>query len=128
MSLVLDTNVVVDLLRGREEALPLLDPGREPLMISTITAHEIYAGMRSGEEKMTEAMLSSFVLLSFGSNEAKLTGEWWREYRSKGITLDFRDLAIAATAVARSLSLVTSNLRDFPMPELRVEQWPPPPV
>ena len=73
-------------------------------------------------------MLSSFALLSFGAREAALTGRWWSDYRSEGITLDFRDLAIAAAAVTRSFPLLTSNVKDFPMPELRVEQWPPPPV
>jgi predicted nucleic acid-binding protein len=36
--------------------------------------------------------------------------------------------AIAATAALRNLPLATGNVKDFPMPALRVEQWPPPPV
>jgi predicted nucleic acid-binding protein len=128
VSLVVDTSVVIDLLRGREEGLHLLEPLWEPLMVSTVTIHEVYAGMRSGEEEMTETMLSSFVPLSFGTAEARLTGGWWREYRAQGVTLNLRDLAIAAAAVSRNLPLATGNVKDFPMPELRVEQWPPPPV
>lgn len=128
MGLVLDTSIVIDLLRGREEGLPLLEPAREPLMISAVTVHEVYAGMRPGEEEMTDAMLSSFIALSFGAEEASLSGAWWRDFRSRGVTLDFRDLAIAAAAVARELPLATANAKDFPMPELRVEQWPPPAV
>lgn len=127
MALVLDTTVVIDLLRGREAAMALLEPTREPLMVSTITVHEIYAGMRRGEEEMTEAMLSSFVQIPFGIAEAEVTGDWWRAYRSQGVTLDFRDLAIAATAAVRDLPLATANTRDFSMSELLVEQWPPPP-
>lgn len=117
--------VVIDLLRGHSEGVAFLEPGREPLMISAITTHEVYAGMRSGEEEMTDAMLSSFVTVPFGASEADLTSAWWRDYRSRGKTLDFRDMAIAATAVSRNLPLATGNVRDFPMPELRVEQWPP---
>jgi len=128
MTLVLDTTVVIDLLRGNEANAALLEPGREPLMISAVTVHEVLAGMRTGEEKMTETMLSSFVAIPFSASEADLTAHWWSSYRAQGITLDFRDLAIAATAVTRNLPLATSNLKDFPMPELRVEQWPPPPV
>jgi len=128
VSLVIDTSVVIDLLRGREEGRHMLEPLWEPLLISTVTVHEVYAGMRPGEEEMTEAMLSSFVPLSFGMTEARLTSSWWKAYRAQGVTLDFRDLAIAAAAVSRNLPLATGNVKDFPMPELRVEQWPPPPV
>jgi predicted nucleic acid-binding protein len=126
VSLVVDTNVVIDLLRGREEATRLLEASWEPLMVSAVTVHEIYMGMRPDEEEMTETMLSSFMMLSFGAEEARLTSAWWRTYRARGITLDFRDLAIAAAAVTRNLTLATANVKDFPMPELRVEEWPPP--
>lgn len=122
---MLDTSVVIDLLRGRAEAAVFLGPERDPLMVSAITVHEIHAGMRPGEEARTDSMLSSFVALPFGAADAKLTSAWWRDYRSQGVTIDFRDLAIAAAAVSRALPLVTGNVKDFPMPELRVEQWPP---
>lgn len=56
MALVLDTSVVIDLLRGNEASAALLETGREPLMVSAVTAHEVLAGMRTGEEKMTETM------------------------------------------------------------------------
>jgi predicted nucleic acid-binding protein len=128
VSLLIDTNVIIDLLRGREQGLHLLESDRDPLMVSAITVHEVFAGMRFGEEEMTETMLSGFESLPFGAEEARLTGCWWREYRQRGITLDLRDLAIAAAAVVRGVPLATGNVKDFPMPELRVEQWPPPPV
>jgi tRNA(fMet)-specific endonuclease VapC len=128
VSLVVDTNVVIDLLRGREQGRRLLESDRDPLMVSVVTVHEIYAGMRTGEEEMTEMMLAGFELVPFGAEEARLTGGWWSEYRQQGITLDLRDLAIAAAAVVRGIPLATGNAKDFPMPELRVEQWPSPPV
>lgn len=128
MSLLIDTNVVIDLLRGREQGLDLLESDRDPLMVSVVTVHEIYAGMRSGEEEMIETMLSGFELIPFGAEEARLTGGWSSGYRERGITLDLRDLEIAAAAVVRGIPLATRNVKDFPMPELRVEQWPPPPV
>jgi len=128
LSLVVDTNVVVDLLRGREEGLSLLDPAREPIFVSTVTVHEIYSGMRAGEEEMTATMLSGFVPVAFDEPAAKMTAGWWRSYRAQGVTLEFRDLAIASLAVTRGLPLATGNAKHFPMPELRVEQWPPPPV
>jgi predicted nucleic acid-binding protein len=128
VSLVVDTNVVVDLLRGREEGAALLDPAREPIFVSTVTVHEIYSGMRTGEEEMTATMLSGFVPVAFDEPAAKMTAAWWRSYRTQGVTLEFRDLAIASLAVTRGLPLATGNAKHFPMPELRVEQWPPPPV
>lgn len=128
MSLLLDTNIVIDLLRGKDAGLHLLEPEREPLMIAAVTVHEVHSGMRVGEEARAEEMLSSFTTLSFGIAEARLSGAWWRRYREQGVTLDLRDLAIAAAAVVRDVPLATGNVKDFPMPELRLEPWPPPPA
>ena len=128
MGLVLDSSVVIDLLRGNASDPSLLDPAREPVIVSTVTVHEVLAGMRPGEEQCTWDLLSSFVVVPFGAAEAELSAKWRMEYRARGVTLELPDTAIAATAAIRNLPLATGNVKDFPMPELRVEQWPPPPV
>ncbi len=128
MGVVLDSSVVIDLLRGSAVDSSLLDPGREPVIVSTVTVHEVLAGMRAGEEERTQGMLSSFAVISFGLGEAELSARWRMEYRARGVTLKLADAAIAATAAIRNLPLATGNIKDFPMPELRVEQWPPSPV
>ncbi len=128
MGLVLDSSVVIDLLREKASDPGLFDPGREPVIVSTVTVHEVLAGMKTGEEERTRGMLSSFVVAPFGLVEAELSAKWRMEYRARGVTLKLADTAIAATAVIRNLPLATGNAKDFPMPELRIEQWPPPPV
>jgi predicted nucleic acid-binding protein len=121
--LVLDTSVVIDLLHGRVADQSVLDPAREPVVISTITVHEVGVGLRDGEAALTDALLASFAVVPFGTKEAELSARWRREYRSRGITLELGDTAIAATAAIRNLPLATGNAKDFPMPELRVEPW-----
>jgi predicted nucleic acid-binding protein len=128
LGVVLDSSVVIDLLRGNASDPSLLDPAREPVIVSTITVHEVLAGMRSGEEQRTLDLLSSFVVAPFGAPEADLSARWRLEFRARGVTLELPDTAIAATAAIRNLPLATGNVKDFPMPELRVERWPPAPV
>jgi predicted nucleic acid-binding protein len=123
VGLVLDTSVVIDLLRGDVLDESVLDPMREPVMISTVTLHEILVGLRDGEATLTEAVLGSFALVPVGVDEAALSAHWRREYRSRGITLELPDTVIAAAAAIRNLPLATGSVRDFPMPELRIEPW-----
>ena len=57
---LLDTNVIVDALRGRKELHLLIDRllGQgQPLASCQITVTEIYAGMRTHEEKLTRAFM-----------------------------------------------------------------------
>jgi predicted nucleic acid-binding protein len=123
MGVVLDTSVVIDLLRGHVADDSVLSIEREPVMISTVTIHEVYVGLRDSEADLTEAVLKSFAIVPFGGVEARLTGSWWRRYRAKGITLPLEDTMIAATAAIRGLPLLTGNVKHFPMPELQVERW-----
>lgn len=128
MGLVLDSSVIIELLRGNASGSSLLDPAREPVIVSAVTVHEVLAGMRPGEEERTFGLLSGFGVVPLGLPEAELSARWRREYRAQGATLELADTAIAATAAIRNFPLATGNVKDFPMPELRLEPWPPPPV
>lgn len=123
MSLVLDTSVVIDLLRGNIADDSVLDAAREPVMISTMTVHEVHFGLKEGEAVLTDAVLSSFAIVPVGIAEAELSAFWRKKYRSEGITLKLADTTIAATAAIRNAPLATGHVKDFPMPELQIEEW-----
>jgi hypothetical protein len=48
--LLLDTDVLVDYLRGWTEAVAYLEARTEPLLISAITVAELFVGVREGED------------------------------------------------------------------------------
>lgn len=123
MGIVLDSSVVIDLLRGDIADESVLSSAREPVMISAMTLHEVLVGLRDGEEKLTNAVLESFAVVPLGIAEAGLSAQWRRHYKSQGVTLALTDTAIAATAALRGVPLVTGNVKHFPMPELKVEAW-----
>lgn len=121
--LFLDTSVVIDLLRGADYTAALLS--RRPLHVSPITLHGVMRGMRAGEEELTFDLLTALSVVPIGQREAALSAHWRREFAAEGITLDMPDTLIAAGAALLGVPLATGNAKDFPMPELRVEQWPP---
>jgi predicted nucleic acid-binding protein len=121
--LFLDTSVVIDLLRGAEYTAQLLP--RRPLCVSPITIHGVLRGMRASEEEPTFDLLTAFSVVPIGQREAALSAHWRREFAASGLSLDMSDTLIAAGAALRGIPLATGNVKDFPMAELRVEQWPP---
>ena len=121
MALFLDSSVVIDLLRGADYAPALV--AREPLYISPITVHEVLAGMRDPEEARTVRLLEGLIVVPAGRAEATLSGNWSREFSRRGITLELEHTMIAAAALLQGLPLATGNVTDFPIPDLRVEEW-----
>lgn len=124
MPLFLDTSVVVDFLRGAEYTAELI--ARRPLLVSPITIHGVLRGMRPDAEQRTFDLLVGLKVVPIGQGEAALSAHWRREFAAKGIALHLPDSFIAAAAALQGIPLATGNVKDFPMPELRVEQWPPP--
>jgi predicted nucleic acid-binding protein len=45
-----------------------------------------------------------------------------REWAAKGVTLSVADCLIAAAAIAHGCTLITDNIKDFPMKELSLSR------
>ncbi len=113
--LLIDTDVLVDYLRGRSEAVNYLDNLSAPLFLSVITVAELYAGVRNGQErKQLDSFINAFGIIPLDDTIAITGGLYRRDYgKSHGTGL--ADALIAATAMTRQLTLVTLNKKHFPM-------------
>lgn len=92
-----------------------------------IVLHELYYGAFNStklEQNLDE--LSSFELpmLPFEMGDARVAGEVRAALRQLGTPIGAFDLLIAGQALARDLTIVTNNVREFSRVQgLRVEDW-----
>ena len=127
MILLLDTTVLLDVLRARQNRRSMLAElvaGGHILATAAINVGEVYAGMRIGEETRTEAFLSSLDCYPMTAAIARRAGSLKRAWAQKGKTLSLADMIIAATALEHRLALMTDNRKDFPLPELNIYPLP----
>jgi tRNA(fMet)-specific endonuclease VapC len=124
---LLDTSVIIDVLndkRGRPAFLLELLAEGHLLACCPINVTEVYAGLRPKEEIATEALLTSLLYFPITLPVARSAGELKREHRRKGITLNLGEVVIAAVALSNQLTLLTDNVKDFPMKELSLYSPP----
>jgi predicted nucleic acid-binding protein len=114
VSVVLDTTVVIDMLRGYPEARGLYRGLDAPPICSEVTRIEVLAGMRPHEQTRTRQMLATLGWHPVDGRVAELAGNWRRQFLASH-RLDVPDLCVAATAEVLGLPLVTSNIKHFPM-------------
>ena len=55
---------------------------------------------------------------------ARLAGELKRNYTRRGVTLNLGDVILAAVAIHKEITLLTDNLKDFPMADLSLHSLP----
>jgi predicted nucleic acid-binding protein len=113
--LVVDTDVLVEYLRGRSEAGEWLESQEAGLMVSAITVAELFAGVKGERESQAlDRFLLALAVLPATEEIGRLAGRYRREYgQSHGTGL--ADALIAATAAVNGSSLATFNRRHFPM-------------
>jgi predicted nucleic acid-binding protein len=117
VTVLVDTSVLIDYLRGHRGAATLLEREREqaPLHGSEMTRLEVLAGMRPAEESLTRLLLSTLVWHPVDTVIAEEAGALGRTWLPSHHPIDGADLAIAATAVRTRARLLTRNVRHFPM-------------
>ncbi len=113
--LLLDSNVLVDYLRGRAEALDYFAGLKDTPAISAVTVAELYAGVREGKEReLLDGLVPEIDVFAVTVEIAMLGGLFRRQYL-KSHRLDVADAIIAATADREKVKLVTLNRKHFPM-------------
>jgi predicted nucleic acid-binding protein len=120
-AILLDTSVLIDLLRGRKEPAALIrDLAMRGFLLATssVNVAEIYAGMRKGEERATEELLSGLECLPLTPEIGRKAGNILAARRRMGRTHSLDDMMIAATALECGCTLLTDNRKDFEIPEL----------
>jgi predicted nucleic acid-binding protein len=117
MAILIDTDILIDYLRGRADAVSFVEDRYAGAHISSINIAELYQGVRAGIEQVKLAKtLSSFTCLPITSETAELAGLYSRDFRpSHGCGL--ADCLVAATANIHGLTLATLNSKHFPMLE-----------
>jgi predicted nucleic acid-binding protein len=124
---LLDTNVIIDALnqkKGRNAFLLDLAEQGHTLACCAVSVAEIYAGVRMKEELRTLDLLSSLQFFPITFRVAELAGRLKQLHGRRGKTLSIPDTMIAAVALDNQLILLTDNVKDFPMKELRLQPLP----
>jgi len=118
VTVVVDTSVLIDVLRGERRAVDALvsafDRG-EPVMGSVLSRTEVRAGMRKTERRRTERLLDQVDWVPVDTGIADSAGDLAATYLRTHRGVDTTDYVIAATTMAVGGQLWTRNRKHFPM-------------
>lgn len=114
MTVVVDSDVLIDVLRGVPAASAFLKGLDRAPLCSEVSRVEVLRGMRAGERRATEQLLSLVAWASVDEGISVTAGELGRRF-GRSHALAVPDLLVAATAERLGLPLATRNVRDFPM-------------
>jgi len=115
-TVLIDTDVAIDYLRGRAPAIELIAPlwADNRAYLSILSAYELYAGMREKERKDTEHFINACIIEPVTMEVARTAGELYRKHRAAGLTLTSIDCLIAATAAIGRHKVATRNKDHYP--------------
>lgn len=119
MSYLLDTDIVIEYLKGTRRAVELVNGLRaEGLAISLVTYGEVYEGVYFGTsvssaERGFRTFLRDVDVLQLNRAMMRRFGQLRGALRRSGLLIPDPDLLIAVTALHHDLVLVTRNVRHF---------------
>jgi predicted nucleic acid-binding protein len=117
---ILDTTVLVDILRGNEAVSDVMDRIDGPAVprVSAVTVMELVEGAEYGDRAEAEraairSILAELEQVPFNGDCAVVAGEISAALLAAGERIDPADVMIAATARSNDLPVVTGNGKHF---------------
>src|SRR5947208_13871753 len=133
MGILIDSSVLIGQERGRLDLESrLADRGDEGFFLSVVTASELLHGIhragdpaiRARRSAFVESVLARFPVLQIDLATARIHAQIGAGLMASGTLVGPNDLWLAATCIARGLSIATANIEEFNrVPGLRVEAW-----
>ena len=121
MSVLLDTDVVIEIQRGSDSQIrakwaSLIASGTV-LLYSPVVAAETWAGARPQEHLLVQSFFDALTCLPADYETGKIAGDLMRKF-AKSHGLEIPDALIAASAIQHRAALWTRNRKHYPMPQL----------
>jgi len=115
MAVLVDTSILIDLLRGHPGARDYLRGLDELPLVSEVTRVEILRGLRTAERDATERLFDTLRWVAVDESIARRAGELGRRWDRHRPGIALADLIIAASTEHQGAELATTNVRHFPM-------------
>lgn len=130
MTHLLDTNVCIDVLRGRPEVLARLRQlPPDDCAVSSITLFELMSGAQKardpvGESAKVKRFVETMVLQAFDETAAEHAAIIRSDLEQRGLKIGAYDTLLAGQALALNVICVTDNTNEFSrVSGLQVENW-----
>jgi predicted nucleic acid-binding protein len=121
--LLLDTDVVINLLRKKSETvdqfIDLQENGTVFLLLPIVIA-EIYAGTFKREHRQIEEFFGFCQPLILDQEVARIAGHYANRYRKAFQGISLEDFMLAATAYQCRCPLWTGNRKHYPMDDIEL--------
>jgi predicted nucleic acid-binding protein len=120
---LLDTDVLIEVLRGRDEALIArwykLKIGSEPLLYTPVTSAELWHGIRPREESTIVQLLDALICVPVSDEIGRKAGSYLQRFHASH-AVELGDAIIAATAAIHECALWTRNRKNYPMKDIEL--------
>jgi len=114
--ILIDTSVLIDFLRKKNKLNSIFWKIKEKYdcFISTVTLFELQCGAKTEQHIKDIYKLRKWIeTIPFDDNISEISATIFQSLRAKNQLIEFRDIFIAATAIARDNILATMNIRHF---------------
>ncbi len=118
---LLDTNIIIAYLHNIAPVCHLVEKwlSEKKVHLSVITVGEIFSKYQAEELIKIEGLFEKIDCLPIDIMVAKTAGLYRQKFR-KQKKLALPDCLIAATAKLYNLILITANIKDFPMKDIKI--------
>jgi predicted nucleic acid-binding protein len=118
--LIVDTDILIDLLRKKDYAVLLIEKLEEEIYLATsaINAFELYRGAYKSQNQeknlaSVKGLLNSLLILNTDEDSMEIAGKITASLERTGNMMDIRDLLIASIALVNGFGVLTNNIKHF---------------